>query len=832
MAKFEPKPFGKYFLTQKIAVGGMAEIYKAKTFGVDGFEKVMAIKKILPQYSADRDFTNMLTDEAKLVVQLSHANIVQVFDLGVVDDDYFISMEYIDGVNLRQLMEQAIQLKQKIPEELCLYLASEVCKGLDYAHNKRGTDGHPLEIVHRDISPHNVLVSFEGAIKLTDFGIAKAVQNISQTNNGMLKGKVTYMSPEQALGKPLDGRTDLYSLGIILYELLTLKRLYTGDSQMEILKKIQKAKYTRKDFSNIPKHLRDFMMKALAYNPNDRFDSASDMQIALTRILFSHYSRFNPKDLQDRLNIWFNDATDLSMSVKMSLDKTKPGNQTILVSAERSEQSVDILEQETLKPDEKFNPDDFKDEKSITEHSGKNKVAYDDFKQSADQAVQDLINHKKKKKKSIILLFILVGAIALGLLYWQMQTDSPIADPQPNQQELLIDRPQKADPVNKSILLQTNPSGVTVLWNDKQLPAVTPLRLERVEVGKTFQIILKKEGYLTKTIDLDVVSDTPNVLNYVLEKAPPQSYNLKIQTTPKEATLFIDGKEHSKTDSLVHGLEVGQTYKIEVKLEGYKSITKEFFANEAEEQELNLELEKLPYVVLSIQSNPEEAQILINGKDTNQKTPATIKDILIPQDVTVTLKKEGYLDFEKKLSLKEIIDQNLSFTLKKVPPVLISVLISSNIRGAEVFVNDDLKGKTPLKVDLEPQEYKVVVRKAGFKQESKTVKLDDKIKNKKYYFRLRSTAPPPAPIQKNGGATNIKSSSTNVSKFSSLRVDSSPRGAAVKINGAPKGITPIVINGLNKNQPVTITVTKSGFKTWTRTIQLNKDRIEIKANLE
>ena len=233
MATFEPKPFGKYFLTEKIAVGGMAEIYKGKTFGVDGFEKLLAIKKILPHYSADKEFIAMLTDEAKLVVKLSHTNIVQIYDLGKVGDDYYISMEYISGVNLREVITRSKEVKEKIPLPSCLFICAETLQGLDYAHNKRDEENHPLGIVHRDISPQNILISQEGEPKIVDFGIAKAAMNISHTTAGILKGKITYMSPEQALGKTVDHLTDLYSTALILYELITGERSYTGDNHFE-----------------------------------------------------------------------------------------------------------------------------------------------------------------------------------------------------------------------------------------------------------------------------------------------------------------------------------------------------------------------------------------------------------------------------------------------------------------------------------------------------------------------------------------------------------------------------------------------------------------------
>src|SRR3990167_9510501 len=173
MNTFKPQPFGKYLLLEKLAVGGMAEIYKAKTFGAEGFEKLLALKKILQHAAADKEFINMLVDEAKLSVLLSHANIVQVYDLGKVGDDFFISMEYINGVNLRDLLYRLREQNQKLPQEFAVYIASEVLKGLDYAHRKTDSQNRPLGIVHRDVSPQNILLSYEGEIKIVDFGIAK-----------------------------------------------------------------------------------------------------------------------------------------------------------------------------------------------------------------------------------------------------------------------------------------------------------------------------------------------------------------------------------------------------------------------------------------------------------------------------------------------------------------------------------------------------------------------------------------------------------------------------------------------------------------------------------
>ena len=298
MGDFEPKQFGKYLLLKKLAVGGMAEIYRAKTYGVDGFEKELVIKRILPHCSADKDFIDMLIQEAKLTVLLSHANIVQVYDFSKVGDDYYIAMELIHGVNLRDIVYRCKEKGTPVSPAIAVYVASEICKGLDYAHRKTDQNNNPLDIVHRDISPQNILISYEGEVKIGDFGIAKAQMNISHTLAGILKGKIAYMSPEQAMGKKVDSRSDIFSCGILLYEMLTGQKLFTGESQFEVLKKIRTTRVAEADLpESIPDQLKPIVVKALAYEVDDRYQTAGDMQIDLTKYLYTNHVDFSPRKL-------------------------------------------------------------------------------------------------------------------------------------------------------------------------------------------------------------------------------------------------------------------------------------------------------------------------------------------------------------------------------------------------------------------------------------------------------------------------------------------------------------------------------------------------------
>ena len=211
------RQFGPYQLVKQIAVGGMAEIHLAKTRGIAGFEKFCALKMIHPNFAQDEQFIEMLIDEAKIAVQLQHANIAQIFDLGKVDDSFFIALEYVHGRDLRSIFDRMRNKGEIMPISMACYVTMQVCEGLDYAHNKRDAQGRELNLIHRDISPQNVLIGYEGECKLIDFGIAKAAGKASKTQAGILKGKFGYMSPEQVRGLPIDKRSDIFAVGIVLY---------------------------------------------------------------------------------------------------------------------------------------------------------------------------------------------------------------------------------------------------------------------------------------------------------------------------------------------------------------------------------------------------------------------------------------------------------------------------------------------------------------------------------------------------------------------------------------------------------------------------------------
>ena len=226
----------RYRVIERLASGGMAEVFLAESAGIEGFKKQVAIKRVLPHLSEKKRFIAMFLDEARLSAHLSHSNVAQVFDIGVGDNAYFIVMEYVDGADLKGVIEYLKKQGKTFPVEAAVLIAIKICEGLTYAHELKGSAGEPLHIVHRDMSPPNVLITKHGEVKIVDFGLAKASSQLEKSEAGIIKGKFSYLSPEAALGQEVDHRTDIFAVGIILWEMLAGRRLFLGDSDFATVK--------------------------------------------------------------------------------------------------------------------------------------------------------------------------------------------------------------------------------------------------------------------------------------------------------------------------------------------------------------------------------------------------------------------------------------------------------------------------------------------------------------------------------------------------------------------------------------------------------------------
>jgi serine/threonine-protein kinase len=274
---------GRYQLLAKLATGGMAEIYLARQTGIKGFERLVAVKKLFPHLAVEEKFLEMFFDEARIAATLNHPNIVQIYDLGQEEESYFIAMEYLEGESLGYMLRECHKSKTPIPATLAAGIVSQVCDGLDYAHKLTDDLGKPLGIVHRDVSPQNIIVLFSGGVKLVDFGIAKAASKSHKTSIGMFKGKLAYMSPEQCLGKPVDNRSDIFSLGTVFWELLTQRRLFKGDNKLTVMESIVSGEVPplRKYKPDLSVELESITLQALQKDPNKRFRNTKEMGAAI-----------------------------------------------------------------------------------------------------------------------------------------------------------------------------------------------------------------------------------------------------------------------------------------------------------------------------------------------------------------------------------------------------------------------------------------------------------------------------------------------------------------------------------------------------------------------
>jgi serine/threonine protein kinase len=357
--------FGDLLLMERLAAGGMAEVYRGKQIGYAGFEKTVAIKRILPHFAASEEFKNMFRMEANLSAMLQHSNITQVFSNGEHQGYLYLVMEFVDGKNLRQLLARADKLKLRIPLEVACYMVSEALKGLDYAHNFiDDRTGEPLNIVHRDVSPQNIMLGYEGSVKIVDFGIAKAASKAESTRAGVLKGKFGYMSPEQARGAKLDKKSDLFSMGIILWELITQRRLFTYEDEMKTLEKVRECKVPKPSEKNptIPYALEKIVLRALEKDPSNRYASCAEFYGDLVRYMNDRHPSFIPTDFTAFMkNVYKEDIHDekkrrekLNLEAPAFLAKnpnTKKSSSSYSKAVEKTKTSTS--ESTAIKPEDK-----------------------------------------------------------------------------------------------------------------------------------------------------------------------------------------------------------------------------------------------------------------------------------------------------------------------------------------------------------------------------------------------------------------------------------------------------------------------------------------------
>ena len=552
-----PRQFGKYTLLRRLAAGGMAEIFLALHRSVAGFEKLIVIKRILPSMNTNQGFIDMLLHEARVAATLSHPNIVQTFDVGQVEGTYFIAMEHIHGEDIQGIV-RAMKKKElsEFPLEHTLGIALGLCAGLAYAHDKRDLDNRPLSIVHRDISPRNIVVSFTGDVKIVDFGIAKSgVAEGEDTDAGQLKGKAPYMSPEQARGQPIDWRSDIFATGVMLFELTTGKRLFKGASEFETLKLIVDRDYPRPSEvrPGYPPALEEIVMRALAKDRVDRYQSARDMQADIEAFVRQERIAVSAVSLTTWMEFLFQDK----------LAQQKEALQDI-------KQLADVIaaQQGAL-------------------YEGPSSTATGTV--GAGTALPTLAPARRGNAVPMAAVAMTVALVAGGVFYLKHEdgvrerADARAHDSAPAAAAIA------AVQVKGAIDVSSRPDGCAI-WVDGDLrPEVTPARVEGLPLGKEIKLKLTKEGFEAFRADLTLTDAEPSKKLDAEMKTGSVTVLLKVDPPP---TVWLDGRPWKGDRGKIEGLSAGEEHKIVVSASGYQARTYVITAQQGETKTIADSLQK------------------------------------------------------------------------------------------------------------------------------------------------------------------------------------------------------------------------------------------------
>lgn len=543
-----------YVLGRRIARGGMAEIYLGIAVGEAAFQKIVAVKRILPHYAQDREFIEMFRDEAHICKRLQHNNIVQVYDFTEVDGSYALIMEHVDGADLRSLLSACETAKTRLSLPMALHIAACAARALHYAHTKADEiTSEPLGIVHRDISPQNILISYEGDVKITDFGIASAENKLTETKPGVVKGKYSYMSPEQVLAKPLDGRSDVFSLAVVLWETLAMKRLFAGMSEVESIRKVQNCEipYDICELNpEVDKDLRAIVMKGLAKDRKERYQTAAAFEKDLSRYLHSRYSEFTSRELGNflkRILAKRRDKTQediretlaqaskpaaVAPAANMAVGQTAGAMPQAMAEASRSVNSeMPATDASRLGSNHMQTP--LMDDRTITLSGGFKKnhpsriMVVDQAYQHAEntatrQRPRNISPPPRKAARSKVPMILLLVGMLVGVLYF-------------NRDELVIDKKLQID-------LRTSPEVITLKVNGVKIYdgayVKSPVKL-RLAPG-AYEMDISRPGYQKEVIRFQ--GDAGEVLKpeKIFLKKLPHALLYPVRLLSSGAKVFVD----------------------------------------------------------------------------------------------------------------------------------------------------------------------------------------------------------------------------------------------------------------------------------------------------
>ena len=602
---------GQYLLLEKIAQGGMAEVYKARTVDASGIERLVVIKRILPHISSNPEYVDMLIDEAKIAVHFTHGNIAQIYDLGRVGSDYFIVMEYVVGKTFSQIYKVLLDRHQKIPLDVLLYCFIELCHGLSYIHRKTDPTGKLLGVVHRDISPQNIILSYTGNVKVIDFGVAKATFLEDKTETGVLKGKFAYMSPEQTRGEKLDHRSDIFSMGTLLWEMSTGERLFKRKINKETIKAVQRVRFdvpsSRR--ADIPRALDRVIKKALSKSPRHRYNDASEMASELEKLLYSINPDFRPIAAAKFLYDLFGpekDEKDLPppffVKPQAESEAERTDRQSVL-----SQDQVDLSHAGADEPGDETTIKEFFDHLTPLVRM--------------PQLKQKFLQYRLQVLSILVLILFAVGSAYVYSIHRH--------------------------------------SKMALLWLDGRRPEMTvtisgqpvasldgPIELD---ARRDHDLQVTQAGFYPLILKLKLHSKETRHVALALKPVPPPTGDIRVSSLPPGASIYLDEKDTGlKTPSSIIGLMARQGHQIGLFLTGYDFVTREVEIVGGKELHMDVPLSPTPAVIF-LTSEPAGAEVFIDGKSVGI-TPLTLDSVKPALEHVLRMTLPGFSPHEERLS--------------------------------------------------------------------------------------------------------------------------------------------------------------------------------------
>lgn len=495
--------FDKYLIVGELALGGMAELFLAVQRGLEGFVKVVVIKRVLPQFAANADFVRMFIDEARLAARLEHANIVRTYEFGEFEGQYFTAMEYLPGEDLTKVLNRICISRQKMQYHVAATIIAQVCAGLHFAHELTDVAGHPLQLVHRDVNPANVIVTYGGDVKIIDFGVAKTTNN-AKTVTGTIKGKLAYMSPEQLLGRGIDRRSDIFSTGVVLWEMLCGRPLFVRDSEAATLYAIMNdpipnvARYR----PDVPAELVAIVERALSRTPVDRFETAEEMQLALEAFA----DRYQKCDARSRSQMLEDLFGPTRAEAKRSIAQTRALSKNVsLVMKLRSEVRDDLAET--------FD--------ALALGTDRQSTSAEPVAAEAEQ----------RGIAGLLFAALAVLCIAGGLTYYFVKSspDQPIESAQ-------------AAPVEAGLVVESTPPGAAISIDGEPTGKRTPATLTGIRSARvTLKLELEGREPIFEIVDVPSVGKVPKRYTFSNDLLPSR---FAIAGVPTGGSIVVDGEEY------------------------------------------------------------------------------------------------------------------------------------------------------------------------------------------------------------------------------------------------------------------------------------------------